>query len=204
MKNDHHWNYEGAYQGYKDVIRLILGDSEPTKSPAEKVVFNYFANGSKSRIGNYYEFDERFTAYRFDLGEYTSYINHKKGLYGSQEKYFDDPEFRKGSGMITYGEFYGDDYKLVEFDFRQPNKKNLLIVGFSDTNAANRLIASHFNKTYVTDPRYMSKKEFLDLIEDTKIDALLLMPFCILFVRQKNTQSDSLYFLTSLLRLRRA
>ena len=176
MRNDHHWNYEGAYQGYKDVIKLILGEKEPIKQPEQKVVFNYSANGSKSRIGNFYEFDEKFTAYEFNLGSYTSYVNYEKEPYGAQEKYFNDPELRNGIGVITYGEFYGDDYKIVEFDFNQPARKNLLLVGFSDTNAVNCIIASHFNKTFVTDPRKMTKKEFLDLIDDNKIDALLLMP----------------------------
>lgn len=174
LKNDHHWNYEGSYQGYKDIISLILGPNEKVKKPAEKIVFNYNVIGSRSRP--YISFHENFTAYRFEYKKHSTYVNGIKTEYGRQSEYFTNEELRNGEGDMFYGNFYGPDVSTVEFDFNQPEKENLIIIGFSYTNALNELVASHFNKTWVLDTRFSDRKTLEEILSKNKIENLLLLP----------------------------
>ena len=185
LKNDHHWNYEGSYTGYKEIIKLMLGKDEKVLEPTEKVVFNYDAQGSKSRGAHFFEYKEKFTAYRFDLGEHVTKINGEiQDEYGSQNRFFNEPELRNGQGDITYGDFYGLDPAVVEIDYNQPDKPNLIMIGYSDTNAINNLVASHFNKTWAIDPRFCTRSEFEQIVSENKIDYLLLVPNTSVFIEE--------------------
>ena len=77
-----------------------------------------------------------------------------------------------------YAEFYGYDFGEVVFDYKN-NNDNLLILSNSFSNPINTLLASHFNKTYVIDPRYYklegSKFNYRNYIEKHKIDKVLIM-----------------------------
>ena len=176
LKNDHHWNYRGSYQGYVDIIKMIFGENEAVKMPLETVTFDYDAIGSKSRTGDFNGFKEKFTAYRFKFGDFDTYIGNLRTDYGKQNRYFNDPQLRNGKGEINYGDFYGGDDMVVEFDFHQPQKGNLIMIGWSDTNAINTLVASHFNKTWAIDPRFCARERFEKIMTDNKVDYLLLAP----------------------------
>ena len=59
-------------------------------------------------------------------------------------------------------------------------KRNLLIIGDSYTNAINKLIATHFNKTYDVDLRHYKEtfnEEFIinEYIEENDIDKVLII-----------------------------
>ena len=177
LRNDHHWNYEGSYTGYKDIIKLMLGEDEKVMEPVEKVVFDYNTFGSKSMNSHYYKFKEKFTAYRFDFAEREVEINgNKTDEYGDQEKHFKQRDLRSELGSIGYGNFYGLDPAVVHYNYKQPEKSNLIMIGHSDTNAINGLVASHFNETWVIDPRFCSRAEFEKIISENNIDYLLLAP----------------------------
>lgn len=175
-KNDHHWNYKGSYQGYKDIINLMFGPNEKPLQPAEEIIFNYDTKGSRSRFAPYTNFHENFAAYRFVFKKHETYVEGYKSTYGHQEEYFNNKELRSGEGDISYGDFYGYDVSTIEYDFNQPKKENLIIVGYSYTNALNELVASHFNKTWVIDTRFCSREEFEKIIAENKIQNLLLLP----------------------------
>jgi hypothetical protein len=176
FKNDHHWNYEGSYQGYKDIISLILGEKEKVLKPIEKVTFNYDTLGSKKRSAYPFPSEEKFTAYRFEYPKHKSFVDGYQVEYGYQEGYFEDSELRNGSGDLYYGYFYGPDVSVVEYDFSNKKKGNLMMIGYSDTNAINTLVASHFNKTWIIDTRFCSLATFNKIVSENKIDYLLLVP----------------------------
>ncbi|MDO4729607.1 MAG: hypothetical protein Q4A96_00175, partial [Candidatus Saccharibacteria bacterium] len=176
FKNDHHWNYEGSYQGYKDIISLILGEKEKVLKPIEKVTFNYDTIGSKRRLAWPFLSEEKFTVYRFNFPSHKTKVDGQSIEYGWQEDYFTNPELRNGSGDLIYGYFYGPDTSVVEFNFDHKKKGNLMIIGYSDTNTINMLVASHFNKTWVIDTRFCSLATFNKIITENKIDYLLLVP----------------------------
>lgn len=151
-KTDHHWNYNGSYEGYKDIMKLLDAEEE-IKEPLEKVVFDFDFYGSASRVTSIYEYAGPFTAYKFDYSEHDMYINGNKASYGAENEYFNG-RYNTSKEMNHYGIFYGGDYGEVMFDFKNNKKDNVLIIGNSFTNAVNKLVASGFNKTYVIDLRH--------------------------------------------------
>ena len=172
-KTDHHWNYKGAYQGYKDIIKMIFGSEEKVLEPVKEVKFKYITYGSKANTKQYFKFKENFTAYKFDMPNFNSYVDGKEMEYGFKSKFFKNPDCEKEDYILNYANFYGLDYGEVMYDFHQSDKDNLLIIGYSDTNAVNELIASHFNKAYIIDFRHIGEINVNDYIEEKEIDKLL-------------------------------
>ena len=71
--SDHHWNYEGSYQGYLDILKLTLGEDETPLLPTELLNFDnqLIMQGTfAGRTGYIYDGDF-FSLYTFDLPDYT-------------------------------------------------------------------------------------------------------------------------------------
>lgn len=147
-KTDHHWNLQGSYQGYLDVLELLGVEDEPLQ-PVERVHMSDAFSGSKAR--NYAStFTERFDAYRFDWPEMTVTINGAPAQdYGMQDYYLSGQD-----EAVTYGSFYGGDEGEIIFSTDRPERDDILVIGESYDNAVLKLLASHFNNTYSIDLRY--------------------------------------------------
>lgn len=151
-QTDHHWNYKGSYQGYKDIIHMIYPKQkvlEPTQTKTYDV--NYY--GSNARTTSIYTNKEKFTVYKFNIPQHITRINQKKSSYGN-EKMYDMNNYYTREGYNHYRAYYGGDFAEVEYDFKQPDKENLLVIAPSYSNPINELIASHFDKTYFIDLRH--------------------------------------------------
>lgn len=146
-KTDHHWNLDGSYRGYGEVLSL-LGITEPLIEPEERVEIGSFSGSKASESG--IGFSEQFSAYRFDFPPMSITINGSPASdYGKQTVYLD------GDGEnVSYSNFYGGDDGEIIFDTGCTERENLLIIGESFDNAILKLIASHFNRTYSIDLRY--------------------------------------------------
>lgn len=172
-KTDHHWNYQGSYQGYKDIHDLLGIDEEVIKPVATKKINTKFY-GSRVKFSKAFAFSDDFIYYDFDLKEHQEYIDGKIGLYGNYDNY-------KGKSFHNiYGEVYDVDYAEILYDFNRNDKENLLIIGSSYTNPINRLVASHFNKTYVLDFRFYKKNDgsigtIKEYIDKNDIDKVLVV-----------------------------
>lgn len=172
-QTDHHWNHVGSYQGYKDIVELLKVKEKPVKPTGEITLDNKFY-GSMAKNSKAIREYEKFTYYDFDLKEHSEYINGLKGQYGKE----------KGDNNIAYlnlyAYIYGNDSGEIVFDFDNNKKDNLLIIGSSYTNPINKLVASHYNKTYILDPRYYrnydgSKASLKEYIDDYHIDKVLIL-----------------------------
>lgn len=153
-KTDHHWNYIASYEGYTQIIRMLLGEDEPLLKPVETVEFPVMFNGSYNKDMNVQTSDEPFTVYRFDYPQMTVKVNEKwQKTYGRQTEYFAGRYSRKAL-TNHYMSFYGGDKALVSFNTNQPDRENILVFSNSFSNAVDMLIASHFNRTYFVDQRY--------------------------------------------------
>lgn len=177
-ETDHHWNYKGSYQGYKDVINLLL-PGEEVLEPIETKTFNVYYYGSNARTTSIYTNKEKFTVYDFKFPKHKVYINGYLSAYGNRDMYYNNG-YSTEKGYNHYGAFYGGDYAEVVFDFNQPEKENLLVIAPSYSNAIDRLVASHFNKTYYIDLRHYKNefgKEFNpeEYCKKNKIDKFLLL-----------------------------
>lgn len=156
-ETDHHWNYKGSYQGYKDIINLLLL-GEKVLEPTGTTTFDVYYYGSNARTTSIYTNKEKFTVYDYELPKYQTYINGSMMRYDNKNMYYNN-NYPTEKGYNHYRAFYGGDYAEVVYDYKQPEKENLLVIAPSYSNAINNLIASHFNKTYFIDLRHY-KNEF--------------------------------------------
>ena len=167
-ETDHHWNYKGSYQGYKDIISLLKPDDTPLVPSSTKTYdFNFY--GSFARLTSIYDNQERFTVYKYLLPDHTVYINKEIGTYGNKDNY-DNNIYIDDVTTNHYAEYYGLDYGLVEYDYNAPDKENLLVIAPSYSNAIKDLIASHFNKTYYVDLRHYKRMFGEDFVPETFIE----------------------------------
>lgn len=150
-KTDHHWNYKGSYQGYKDIMKMFNIDN--IIIPTDEIEYkDTIFHGSNAKKISYFSITEPFKTYKLLLNKHDEYI------YGKERKYGCYEDFYKGNYTTTpatnyYAYYYGLDNGEVLFDFHNEEKDNLLILSSSYGNPIKVLIASHFNKTYSIDLR---------------------------------------------------
>ncbi len=183
-KTDHHWNAEGSYRAYKEVVELLLSGEEPVLEPLEKVVVSTRFGGSKTMGKETANFREPFEAYRFAYPQVTVWGNNMPAPgYGGQEAFLDTASTQP----LTYATFYGDDWGAVTLDTGRPEKENLLIISESYDNAILRLLAGHFNRTISIDLRNFNAYLGTDFsieecMENYDIDKVLLLGYVDYFI----------------------
>ena len=180
-KTDHHWNYKGAYEGYREIIRLLLGEDEPLLEPAETVEFPFTFNGSFNKRLGRTDCDELFTVYRFEYPEMKIWLNRgRRNAIGKAQAYFAGKISSRNDLTNHYGEFYGGNIGLVQMCTDRPEKENVMIFSNSYECAVNMLVASHFNNTLVVDKREFEDElggivTVDDLIRQYGVTKILLM-----------------------------
>ncbi len=177
--SDHHWNHLGADKGYRDIICLLLGESETTVPVKEELSFPVPFNGSYARQSGRTIGDSQFTVYTYDIKKTITRLNGKNGTYGHQALY-EKGRYPDDALRNHYAYYYGGDYGEIIFQTRQADKTNLLILADSYSNPVNALIATHFNNTHILDLRYYERDmgQPLDLkayIEQNDIHQVLLL-----------------------------
>ena len=177
---DHHWNYEGSYTGYCQMIRMMLGEDEPLLEPQETVTFPVKFNGSINQQSGRQDSQENFTVYRFDYPEMKVEVNGRpKASYGNQETYLAG-KYSRMPLANHYANFYGGDIGQLHLETDRTDRGNLLVFSNSFSNAVAMLLASHFHNTWVIDPRHYKtsmKKPFSisNSVQEWDIDRILLL-----------------------------
>ena len=179
-QTDHHWNYRGSYEGYKQCIRMLEGDDVEILVPTGTHTYPTIYNGSLARDNAIKCSTEKFTVYEFDIPPYKTYIDDVEGFYGYRYLYVSDDDFPHNTYSNHYGMYYGDDHAKVVYVFDNPDAQSLLILATSYSNAVNELIASHYKETHILDFRHYRKKygEPIDAqsyMEAHNLDKLLIL-----------------------------
>ena len=172
-RTDHHWNLNGSYRGYTQLLDLLGVEDAPLSPVGGAVELGAFS-GSKA-VGIAAAFREPFCAYPFDFPHMEITVNGFPGDYGAQDAFFAGQ-----GGAPSYGAFYGWDSGGVVFSTGRAERENLLVLGESYDNAVLKLLASHFNNTYSVDLRYyeayMGRKfSFTDYVRENDITKVLLI-----------------------------
>ena len=193
-KTDHHWDVEGQLQGYKDIIGLLKGEYEPLLEIEIMPIDDLKYNGYKSRAINDYSIKDDFKILVADLPNYTTYINYKERPYGNKEDYLAG-NYSTTTGINHYRDCNGVDYGIVEYDFNQPEKENLLLYVESFSNPINAFIASHYNKTYFVDYRHYqptpgNSLDFGNFVNEHEIDDVLFMGYYLFYANYMFKVSD--------------
>ena len=190
-QTDHHWNDQGFYRGYTEILKLLKPDETPA-GPGERLETDAVFNGSYARVTKSLRADEHFVVRSFDLPKYTVTLNGKRGTYGKLKAYLSG---RFPSEPLTnhYANCYGGDYGEIVFDFGTENRGRLLLVASSYSNPINALIASHFDRTYVIDLRYYESYaghvfDPAAYVKENNIDTVLLLGDIRLFLPGTDTE----------------
>lgn len=172
--SDHHWNYQGSYKAYGEVLDLLKVDDE--KNIGQKKCLNQKYSGSKAVTSIFYKVvNDNFCAYEFDFADMDITINGVESDYGMQDEYLN-----KNEKKVSYGGFYGWDDGEIIFNTNDPNKENILIFGESYDNAILKLLAEKFNITVSIDLRNykhgMNKEfSFSEYVKKYDIDKVLFI-----------------------------
>ena len=182
-RTDHHWNAQGSYEGYLQVLDL-LGVEEAPLTHGEAVTVSPHFSGSKAASAPI--LSEPFVAYPVAFPQMDITINGAAAEdYGAQDAWLSG----QGAGDISYGAFYGGDMGEIIFRSGTQGRGNLLVIGESFDNAILKLLASHFDSLYSIDLRYYeiymgTQFSLSDYLERHQIERVLLIGNVDYFVSQ--------------------
>lgn len=151
----------------------ILGLDNKIKNGSIKCFDEPFSGSKASVLGTKNLYSEKFCAYTFDFPEHDTYINGKQVEdYGNQNNFNLD--------NISYGKYYGGDNGEIIFNYDNPSKENILIIGESYDNAIIKLLSTHYNKTFSVDLRNYERENnkkfnYNNYIKENDIDKVLLI-----------------------------
>ena len=180
-QSDHHWNYQGSYQGYKDIMKLMFGDNANILTPISLEKFDdklTFSGTYEARVGDIYE-GEPFYIYKFDLPEYSVYVDGVK-----QEIIYDMNHFEENLKNTDSGYYYGVAYETynsyVVYENEAVEDNTLLIVGDSYAAAIEPLLINSFSKIYFIQPfdyywQYGKYFDYDEFIANNHVDNILFM-----------------------------
>ncbi len=150
--------------GKEDEIRSVVDEITITNPPFY---------GTSSTYARQLKRNEDFSFYTFDIPPYF----YKRDGVLMESPHFDE-ESERHKFEYYYISLYGSDFGEIVYDFKEPEKENLMIWKSSFSNPINELIASHFNKTYIIDARYYETHDNFDYEEYIKandIDKILVL-----------------------------
>ena len=198
-KTDHHWNHRGADRGYQDIYAMMSRDlslSEMRLPKAEITVsqlydFKYLGSYGRSLGDMYDEGYDEFSFYDYDLPQrelsvirpdtLEEFEAARIGLYDEYRRGEINKDIGTDHFITLYGtakDSDGNSYSDGVYPFvirnSEGNGMNLIITGDSYDRAIRDVLASHFDTTVYLDYRTLSKVPIDDIIEQYKIDVILI------------------------------
>ena len=175
FRTDHHWNHQGAYEGYVQIAEMLGIPEAEVLLPLEVLTVEQPLIGTKANSAGTSVLNETFQAYRFGLPDMTTTVNGKEEPYGTSfESYLGTTQ------GLSYAAYYGFDEGEVIFDTGRDGLGNLLVLGNSYDNALLRPLAAHFDCTYAVDLRYYESDlglefDFAAYLHEHEIGTVLLI-----------------------------
>jgi hypothetical protein len=158
FRTDHHMNFRGAYQAYRQVWQLMHQKDGRTGSAWEPQrwfeVPGLRYRGSLSQRAGYYDAlsDELVDAV-FDLPEYKIRIHGFPDTPRNAKAPYQAGHYSRAKFVYHYAKYFGDDYGLIEYTCDAGTYGNLLVISDSYDNCIEPLLACHFLHAYFVDPR---------------------------------------------------
>lgn len=178
---DHHYNYYGAYAGYRGILDKLAADGWDLPVLAEAdIEFAELPNpyiGSRNRkLYNLWENGERAVILKEDPVPFTRTDNGQP----SEKPLFVTPA--ADYLPTTYNLYMGGDFAETILETGRPELPDVLIFGDSFTNALETLLYASFDETRVLDLRHYTEQSLKDYIAAYQPDLVL----CI--------QNDTFYY----------
>ena len=167
-KTDHHWNLNGSYTAYKEILNRIR-ETYPNIRPPYKIE-DYNVKTIEGKFEGSFGRELNFI-YKTD--DKLQYYEPKEG-FPKYEKY-DDGKLNNTliKNIPNYTAFMGGDIGEMVLKTNRSNLPNILIVGNSYTNALEYMLFPHFNETRSLDYRQFHKMSLTEYIDTYKPDIVL-------------------------------
>lgn len=173
-KTDHHYNFEGAYTAYQEILKRLIKDGR-LQSSINKEEFdietlpNPFVGSRNRQIYNLYPTDDKVQlAIPKEKLAYEKYTNGKL-----------DPKFyyynANSQVPVNYGVYMGGDWAETIIKTSNHNLPKLLIFGDSFTNALEPLLYGHFSETRILDLRHYKDMSLNEYIDKYKPDVVIMV-----------------------------
>jgi hypothetical protein len=175
-KTDHHYNFEGAYTTYYEIVKTLKQNAALKVAPPlerEDLDIETLPNpfgGSRNRQ-IYYMIP---TQERVRIARIRKPIPYEKYTNGKQDQtlyYTRD----NASDRINYGVYMGGDWAETVIKTKNTGLSKLLVFGDSFTNAIEPLLFNNFSETRILDLRYYNKMSLYKYIDKYKPDAVILV-----------------------------
>jgi len=183
FKTDHHWTIQGAYKGYLDLAKMLGINQKDLVPPKFYKINGVHFKGSNARVCAYDKIYDELYDIEFDDNEYDVRVNGKKVKKSefTKAKDYENGKYEKEEFFNHYSSYFRDDTGEVVYTFeKNKDEGNLLLIADSFSNCMEKLIASHFYKTYVVDLRYYEedngeKFNLYKYVEKNKIDNVVFI-----------------------------
>lgn len=169
-KTDHHYNENGAYLTYSEIVNNLRDKGLKIKEPYTKeqlkmkTIDKKFRGSWNSSLNWLHESDDRAAISTMRTIPYNYLSNYEK----KNKMYYD-----KNAKYASYGVYMDGDKAEQIITTDRPDLPNVLIFGDSYTNAIEPLLFMHFNETRILDLRYYFDMNIYDYIKKYKPDAVI-------------------------------
>lgn len=176
FKTDHHWNLNGAYEGYKMIMESIktdfneIGEIQNINDFQMKEAKDVFLGSDGRKVSSVMQDLENInTYYNKDLEKCDIYHNGKKREFIYEDVISKD---KLNNDYLTY--LRGDFDKLTIKNKSADNDLKVVVIGDSMDNILMQFLAPHFKEIYNYDLRKF-KKNIKEEIKEVKPDIILMV-----------------------------
>lgn len=145
---DHHWNMAGAYEGYKQIINMMVEDSPVIGKPREYEILQVPGIKWLGSLGGAVGQNDPGYAddfYILDLSDLPKYGGNTYRIKDMQESFMNGDYSGNGLNFDYYGTYNQPQKRYV---FKENDTgRNLLLLGDSYSWSITTIIASHFDTT---------------------------------------------------------
>lgn len=186
MKTDHHWNMDGAFEGYQDLIGYVAEQYPDVSKDFQKENYQYECVKNKKFVGSWnrslYEIVDTtiddFCYYHpatYDFQDYEVY----KGEIKTENRVKEIGDLyatglKEHAKEFDYHTAYADNYaELNIVNNKSSNNLKVLILKDSYTNPIILHLAHHFHQTTIFDSRY-NEQSVNDYIKEQEFDLVII------------------------------
>lgn len=180
-RTDHHWTSLGAYYGYRQWANTVhryplLRDVQARTQVSDNFLGTLHSAINRAvqpdRMEYYPETEQKPVQVTYDFGRTATSFYEEKQLDTKNK----------------YAYFLDDNHAFVEIQTSNPNGKSLFVIKDSYANCLIPLLAQHYEKVYVVDPRYLNTSlfDFMEKYEQQGEMEVLVIYNCIHFLEDFN------------------
>ncbi|TQS75953.1 hypothetical protein DX933_03770 [Ornithinibacillus gellani] len=184
FKTDHHWNMNGIWEGYQEIMKSLQAHSRFNMQPLKQEDVQQQCFKQKQFEGSYnkqiyYTVQADDENLCFMVAADGSFENYEVAVDGKSV----DPatiyarEFGTSKTSINYSDIFG--YNLRELEIINPAKKDvgnkILVIKDSYANPLAYFIAQHYYQTTFYDPRYNQDRTIEEYIEANDFDEVAVI-----------------------------